>query len=114
MRGNKSFGLRLLSWIHSMLIFEGVFVLSAGILHMKGERLVLFLAQGLVLAVPLVLTDVLVKRCKSLVLFCLLGAVLVWVMGLVSGNGLVRWITVFICLFRCYVRLKQGEIRKSP
>ncbi len=112
MRGNKSFGLRLLSWIHSMLIFEGVFVLSAGILHMKGERLVLFLAQGLVLAVPLVLTDVLVKRCKSLVLFCLLGAVLVWVMGLVSGNGLVRWITVFICLFRCYVRLKQGEIRK--
>ena len=113
MRGNKSLGLRFLAWIHSMLIFEGVFVLFAGVRHMEGERLILFLAQGMLLAVPVVLTDILVRRCKRLAVFCLLGAVLVWMMGAVSGSSLVRWITAFICLFRCYVRLKQGEIRKK-
>lgn len=112
MRRKKGFALRLLSWVHSILILEGVWVLFAGVRHMEGAALFRFLALGAVLFIPVVVTDMLVRRCKSLVLFCLFGTTLVWAMALFAGSRLVGWFTVLICLFRCYAKLKQGEIRR--
>lgn len=112
MRTRKSFALRLLSWAHSMLIFEGVCVLFAGLLHLEGQELFLYLARGMTLIVPVVLTDILVRRCRSLWLFCLAGAALVWAEEILTRSRLIGWLAVFLCLFRCYVKLKQGEIRR--
>ncbi len=113
MTGKKSFALRLLSWVHDILIFEGVYVLAAGILHMRGGEVFAFLAQGTALAIPVVLTDIAARRCKSLTLFCLFSAALSWGMKLVFGSMLAAGLTGFVCLFRCYAKLRQGEIKRK-
>ena len=46
MRRKKGFALRLLSWVHSILILEGVWVLFAGVRHMEGAALFRFLEIG--------------------------------------------------------------------
>lgn len=113
MTGKKSFVMRLLSWVHDILIFEGIYMLAAGTLHVRGQEVPVFLAQGIALAIPLVLTDIVVLRCKSLLLFCLFSAALTWGMKLVFGYTLTAGLTVFVCLFRCYVKLRQGEIKRK-
>lgn len=109
----KGIVLRVLSWVHSMLIFEGVCVLSAGMGHMGSGELARFLLQGAGLIVPVAVTDILVRRCKRLWVFCIFGAVIVWAIELLTRSQLMGWLAVFICLFRCYVKLKQGEIRRK-
>ncbi len=113
MTGKKSFVLRLLSWVHDLLIFEGVYVLVAGVLHMRGQEVLLFLAQGMAMIIPVVLTDIVALRCKSLTLFCLFSAVLIGGMKLFFSHMLTAGLTVFVCLFRCYVKIRQGEIRRK-
>ena len=78
MTGKKSFVMRLLSWVHDILIFEGIYMLAAGTLHVRGQEVPVFLAQGIALVIPLVLTDIVVLRCKSLLIFCLFSAALTW------------------------------------
>lgn len=109
MTGGKSFGMRLLSWVHCFLIFEGVFVLAAGAGQIKGQEMAVFLFRGTALFIPLILTDIAIRRCKNLGLYCLLAVALTWGMKVLAGSLPAGGLTAFICLFRCYVRLKQGE-----
>lgn len=109
----RSRGMILLSWIHDLLIFEGIYMLVAGVLNIKERETILFLLQGFVMLIPVILTYVVIRRCKSLWLFTLFSAVLTWVMKMLSGSALTGYLTAFVCLFRCYVRLKEGELRKK-
>ncbi len=113
MMGRKSFAMRLLSWVHSFLIFEGIYVLAAGLGHIRGWDAVCFFARGLWLFVPLVLTDIAVRRCKSLAVFILSAAVLTGCMRIFAGAFPAGGLTAFICLYRCYGKLKQGEIKRK-
>ncbi len=112
MTGKKGFVLRLLSWVHDLLLIEGVYALAAGIGHREGQEAVLFILQGIVLLFPVILTDIMLRRCKSLGLFCLFGAALIWGIKTAAGDMLAAGLTVLICLYRCYVKIRQGEIRR--
>lgn len=55
-----------LSWIHDLLLFEGVYVLASGIWDIKGQELKTFLLQGLFMLLPILLSYALIGRCRNL------------------------------------------------
>lgn len=102
-----------LSWIHDLLLFEGVYVLASGIRDIKGQELKTFLLQGLFMLLPILLSYALIGRCRNLWLFLIFSLAAVCGMYILSKSLLTGRLTAFIFLFRCYVRLKQGEIRRK-
>lgn len=109
----KSRILVLLSWIHDLLLFEGIYVLAAAIQNRKGTEVTLLLLEGLSLLLPVILSYIVICRCRNLWIFLLVSLAAAWGMMTVSNSLLAGCLTAFIFLFRCYVRIKQGEIRRK-
>lgn len=109
----KSHSLILLSWIHDVLLFEGVYIFADAVQHTKEAEIGMILLKGLFMLLPIVLSYIVVCRCQRLWIFFVFSAALTWGMKTVSGSMLTGGLTAFICLFRCHVRLKQGEIRRK-
>ncbi len=109
----KSRILILLSWIHDILFFEGIYVLAAAIQNSEGPELAASLLNGLFLLFPVILSYIVVCRCRNLWIFLVFSFAVTWGMRTASGNLLTGLLTAFIFVFRLYVKLKQGEIRKK-
>lgn len=109
----KSRVLILLSWIHDILFFEGIYVLAAAIRNSRGHELAASLLDGLFLLFPVILSYIVVCRCRNLWIFLVFSLVVTWGMKTVGGNILTGLLTAFIFAFRLYTKLKQGEIRKK-
>lgn len=103
----------LLSWIHDILFFEGIYVLAAAIQNSEGQELAASLLNGLFLLFPVILSYIVVCRCRNLWIFLVFSFAVTWGMRTVSGNLLTGLLTAFIFAFRLYVKLKQSEIRKK-
>ena len=43
----KSRAMILLSWIHDILLFEGIYVLAIAIWNIRGQEVIVFLLNGL-------------------------------------------------------------------
>lgn len=109
----KSRALILLAWVHDILIFEGIYVLAAAIQNLQGQEAVRFLLSGLFLLIPVVLSYLVICRCRNLLLFLAFSLAVTWGMQTISQNLITGVLTGFIFLFRIYVRIKQGEIRRK-
>ena len=109
----KSRALILLAWVHDILIFEGIYVLAATIQNLQGQEAVRFLLSGLFLLIPVVLSYLVICRCRNLLLFLAFSLAVTWGMQTISQNLVTGVLTGFIFLFRIYVRIKQGEIRRK-
>lgn len=103
----------LLAWIHDMLLIEGVCVLTAAVQHLSGRDAEIFLLKGLFMFIPVVLSYILVRRCRNILVFLVFAMAAVWGMLAVSRSFLMAGLTAFVFLFRCYTKLKQGEIRRK-
>lgn len=109
----KSRALILLSWIHDLLLFEGIYTLAAAIQGIKGRDVTFFLLKGLIMLLPVVLSYIVICKCRNLWIFLLFSLASIWFMKTISQNLLTGCLTAFLFLFRCYVKLKQGEIRRK-
>lgn len=109
----KSHALLLLSWIHDILLFEGIYMLAAAVQNINKQEVIPFLFQGLLMLFPIVLSYILSRKCRNLWIFLILSLAASWGMYIAGKNPLTGCLTAFVFLFRCYVRLKQGEIRKK-
>lgn len=108
----KSRALTLLSWIHDILLFEGIYVLTAAIQGIRSREAALFLLSGLVLLFPVILSYIVIRKCRKPGIFLVFSLAAVWVMHAAGGNLLTTILTAFIFLFRIYTRIRQGEIRR--
>ena len=109
----KSRTLILLSWMHDILLFEGIYVLAIAIWNIRGWEVIFFLLNGLFMILPVALSYLVVSKCKNLWLFLIFSLVTIWGIHTASGNIVTSWLTVFVFLFRFYVKMKQGEIRRK-
>ena len=109
----KSPTLILLSWIHNILLFEGIYVLAAAIREIRGRGAVFFLLGGLILIFPIALSYIVVRRCRNLGIFLVFSLAVTWGIQAVSRDLLATLLTAFVFLFRIYVKIKQGEIRRK-
>lgn len=109
----KSHALLLLSWMHDILLFEGIYVLAAAIQNRNNQEIIPFLLQGLFVLFPVALSYILIRKCRNLFFYLILSLSASWVMYIMSKSLLTGCLTAFIFLFRCYVKLKQGEIRRK-
>ena len=103
----------LLSWIHDILLFEGIYVLAIAIWNIRGQEVIVFLLNGLFMIFPVSLSYIIIYKCRSLWIFLAFSLIMVWGMHTLSGNMITTWLTVFVFLFRFYVKMKQGEIRRK-
>lgn len=103
----------LLSWIHDILLFEGIYVLAAAVQNSRGQELAVSLVNGLLLLFPVVLSYIVVRRCRNLWVFLIFSLAVTWGMYTFSRDVLTGLLTAFVFLSRIYVRIKQGEIRKK-
>ncbi len=109
----KSRAMILLSWIHDILLFEGIYVLAIAIWNIRGQEVIVFLLNGLFMIFPVSLSYIIIYKCRSLWIFLAFSLIMVWGMHTLSGNMITTWLTVFVFLFRFYVKMKQGEIRRK-
>lgn len=109
----KSPTLILLSWIHDILLFTGIYTLAAAIQNIRGQAAVLFLSSSLFLLFPLILSHIAVRRCRNLGIFLAFSIAITWTMHAVCQNLLTTIFTAFILLFRIHVKIRQGEIRRK-
>lgn len=109
----KSRALILLSWIHDILLFEGIYVFAIAIWKLRGQEAIIFLLNGIFMIVPVALSYIVVCRCRNLWIFLAFSLIMAWAAHWVSGNIITSWLTVFVILFRFYVKMKQGEIRRK-
>ncbi len=109
----KSHTLILLSWIHNILLFEGIYVLTAAIREIRGREAVLFLLGGLILIFPIALSYIVIRRCRNLGIFLVFSLAVTWGIQAVIRDLLATLLTAFVFLFRIYVKIKQGEIRRK-
>lgn len=109
----KSYMLVLLSWIHDLLLFEGIYVFASAVQNIRGVALKFFVLEGMILLVPVILSWMVMRRCRNLWLFLMFSVTMTWAVWAFSGNVLTGFLTAFVFLFRCYVRLKEGEIRRN-
>ena len=108
----KSRILILLSWIHDILLLEGVHVFAAAVQNIRGHELSVFLLRGLTMLVSVILSYFIICKCKNLWLFLVFSLAVTWGMWVVSRSIFIGSLTALVFLFRCYVKLKQGEIRR--
>ncbi len=108
----KNHVLILLSWIHDILLFEGIYVLAAAIRHTEDTAIAMVLLKGFLMLVPVVLSYLVICRCRNLWIFLLFSAAITWGMKSVSQSILTGILTAFVCLSRCYVKLKEAQIRR--
>lgn len=109
----KSRALILLSWIHDILLFEGIYVLAIAVWNIQGQEVIIFLLNGLFMIFPISLSYIVIYKCRSLWIFLAFSLIMTWGMHTLSGNIITSWLTVFVFLFRFYVKMKQGEIRRK-
>lgn len=108
----KSRILILLSWIHDILLLEGVHVFAAAVQNIRGQELRVFLLRGLTMLVPVILSYFIICKCRNFWLFLVFSLAVTWGMWAVSKSIFIGSLTALVLLFRCYVKLKQGEIRR--
>lgn len=109
----KSRTLLLLSWIHDLLLFEGIYVLATAVQGIRGREVTLFLLKGLIMLLPVALSYIVICKCRNLWFFLIFSLASIWFMKTISQSLLTGCLTAFVFLFRCYVKLKQGEIRRK-
>lgn len=103
----------LLSWIHDILLFEGIYMLASSVRNAGMQEIKFLLFQGLFMLVPVILSYIVIRRCRNLWIFLVFSLAVTWGMYSVSKSVLTGGLTAFVLLFRCHVRLKQGEIRRK-
>lgn len=109
----KSRALILLSWLHDILLFEAVYILAAAIWNIRGQETITFLLNGLLMIFPVALSYIVICKCRNLWIFLVFSLIIAWGIHSLSGNIITSWLTVFVILFRFYVKMKQGEIRRK-
>ena len=110
----KSRTLILLSWMHDILLFEGIYVLAIAIWNIRGREVFFFLLNGLFMIFPVALSYLVVSKCKNLWLFLIFSLVTIWGIHTASGNIVTSWLTVFVFLFRFYVKMKPPSLPVKP
>ncbi len=108
----KSRALILLSWMHDLLLFEGIYVLAIAIWNIRGREAVHFLLNGLFMLVPVALSYIVVCKCRNLWIFLAFSFAMICGIHTAIGNPITSWLTILVFLFRFYVKMKQGEIRR--
>ncbi len=109
----KSPVLILLSWIHDILIFEGIYALAAAILNCRGQELAVTLLNGVFMLCPVILSYLAIRRCRNLWIFLVVSLIVTWGMWTFSHSILTGLLTAFVFAFRFYVKIKQWEIRRK-
>lgn len=101
--------LTFLSWLHTVLIFSGVYLMTAAVLQMTQRETAGYLAESAALWIPVILSWVLVRATRRLWLY-LLGAVpILAAVFLVSGMGATFFLSALIFLFRCAAWIRKDE-----
>lgn len=109
----KSLALTILSWIHDLLLFEGIYVLAAAVQKARGRELYILLFNGLLMLLPVILSYLVILRCQNLWIFLAISLAAAWGMKVLTQNLLTGCLSACVFLFRCYVKLRQGEIRRK-
>lgn len=105
--------LHILSLAHSLLLFEGLYLMAAGILDMNGMDGSRYPIQGLLTILPVAVSFLCMRKVNNIWLYLLSGGVMTVLMWKITGLPFSGVVTAFIFLVRCYARVVRGRIRRQ-
>ena len=101
----------VLSWIHAVLLFTGLYLVEAGILRLDQGSAARNLAGSIWLFVPVISSWYLIRRSGSFFLYAAAGTAVTAATAFLSGSILTAVLSVVIFLIRCYVRVIRGHMQ---
>lgn len=103
----------ILSWIHDVLLFAGLYIFAAGIIGMDGQEAFQFTLGAAVLIVPVMASWAAIRKIKPLWLYLAAGVAATGIMGAVTGNIMTGVCTALVFLIRGYVRIRKGQLKRE-
>lgn len=103
----------LLSWIHDVLLFDGLYMVLAGFMDMEAQEARLYAVKGFLLIVPVIISWILIRKMKVLLLYVIAGAVTAFIMGAALDSVFTGILTGLIFIIRGYVKIKRAQLKKE-
>ncbi len=104
--------LMVLSWIHTVLFIQSIYVAGSCFLAEKKGKLEQVMLAA-VFEICIIITYVSVRRIKQLWLFVIAAVLLAAGVNLITEDVLATTLVIGICVGRMLVKLRQGSIRKK-
>lgn len=81
----------ILAWIHSMLLFGGLYAFFAEFLEVSGRQFWLYSSLGFLLILPAALSSLLLKKIRFLITYVVFGVAFSILLGVAEGMAVAGW-----------------------
>lgn len=103
----------ILSWIHDVLLFDGLYMVLAGFIGMEIREAQFYAVKGFFLIIPVIISWILIRKLKVLLAYVISGAAVTFIMGAVFNSVLTGVLTALIFIIRGYVKIKKAQLKKE-
>lgn len=102
----------LLSWIHSVLLFAGIYLVAAAFYGYRGSSLTRYFLRCLILLLPVVVSWLVVRRLRNFILYQAFGAAVTVAVWAVTQCILTAVFTELIFILRSHAWIARAHNKK--